>query len=112
MAIGLSIFLISIGAIFRFGITVNLSSIDIHAIGLIIMLAGLALLVIQMFWIIRARTVSERRNGRSNGRRDDDSNWYRSDRNRPIYRDNTYRDDDTPPLLAPRRAVSPGQHSY
>jgi hypothetical protein len=91
MAIGLSIFLITIGAIFRFGITVNLSSLDFHAIGLIIMLAGLALLLIQMFFIIRARSASERRRI--------DSYWYRNDRHRPKYRETTYRDDDTPPLL-------------
>ena len=101
MAIGLSIFLITIGAIFRFGITVNLNVIDFHAIGLIIMLAGAALLLIQMFWIIRARAVSERRSDDSHWHRDGDSYWYRNDRNRrPTYRDTTYRgDDDTPPLL-------------
>ena len=109
MAIGLSIFLITIGAIFRFGITVHLSTIDFHAIGLIIMLAGAALLFIQMFFILRARAVSERR--------DDGSDWYRNSRNRPVYRETTYRgDDDTPPLLghAPPVRARPGlfQHSY
>lgn len=108
MAIGLSIFLITIGAIFRFGITVNLRSIDFHAIGLIIMLAGAALLLIQMFWIVRARSVNQRR--------DDDPSWCRSSRNRPIYRETTYRDDDTPPLLrrVPQGGRGPGlsQYSY
>jgi hypothetical protein len=87
MAIGLSIFLITIGAIFRFGITVNLSSLDFHAIGLIIMLAGLALLLIQMFWIIRVTTVSNRRRAtyRDNAHQDMTS-----------YRDTT-RDDNRPP---------------
>jgi Domain of unknown function (DUF6458) len=103
MAIGLSVFLIAIGAIFRFGITVDLNSIDFHAIGLIIMLAGAALLLIQMFWVVRARAVTDRRSDDTQWRRDGDSYWYRNDTNRPTYRDTTYRgNDDTPPLLARR----------
>ena len=87
MAVGLSIFLITIGAVFRFGITVNLSSLDFHAIGLIIMLAGFALLLIQMFWIIRATTVTERRKTTYT---DHDQH------NMTSYRDTT-RDDNRPP---------------
>jgi hypothetical protein len=94
MAIGLSIFLITIGAIFRFGITVNLSSLDFHAIGLIIMFAGAALLSIQMFFIARARAVQERRD-RTYG----DQPYRSTDYQGPIYRDNSYRDDRRPPVL-------------
>jgi hypothetical protein len=88
MAIGLSIFLITIGAIFRFGITVNLSSLDFHAIGLIIMFAGLALLLIQMYWIVAVTTARERRR-----------NINRDTERRTLtggYRDTT-RDDSRPP---------------
>ena len=118
MAIGLSIFLITIGAIFRFGITVNLNSIDFHAIGFIIMLAGAALLLIQLFWIIHARAAvsNRRRSDDSRRRRDSESYWY-STGTRPMYRDTAYRDttyrgdDDTPPVLGAsvRAAV---QYSY
>jgi hypothetical protein len=87
MAIGLSIFLITIGAIFRFGINVDLSSLNFHAIGMIIMLAGFALLSIQMFWIVRTTAAIERRKitDRDN-----------SQQNMTSYRDTT-RDDNRPP---------------
>jgi hypothetical protein len=87
MAIGLSIFLIAIGAIFRFGISVNLSSLDFHAIGLIIMLAGSALLLVQMYLIIHMTAKREPR--RVTDRRADEDITSG-------YRDST-RDDSRPP---------------
>jgi hypothetical protein len=92
MAIGLGIFLIAIGAIFRFGITVNLSSIDFHAIGLIIMLAGTALLAIDIFLIARAAVAPERRNITDRGSADRDLTSGYRDPTRDLTRD-----DDRPP---------------
>lgn len=92
MAIGLSIFLIAIGAIFRFGITVNLSSLNFHAIGMIIMLAGFALVSIQVFWIVRTTMANERRKiaDRDNTRQ-----------NMTSYRDTTREDNRPPYYLGP-----------
>lgn len=98
MAIGLSIFLVAIGAIFRFGINVTLSTLNFHAIGLIIMAAGLALLFIQMFWLVHATTVRERR-----------MTTYRGNehRNTTSYRDAT-RDDNGPPYYLGPPLDDPG----
>lgn len=87
MALGLSIFLITIGAIFRFGITVDLSSLDFHAIGLIIMLSGLALLAVQVFWLVRVTTTSERRR-----------TTYRDPRESMTSYQDTTREDNRPPF--------------
>ena len=99
MAIGLSIFLITIGAILRFGIRVSLSTLNFKAIGIIIMFAGAALLTIQLIFIVRARAVSDRRDENLDG-----DGTYRGHG----YRDTTYRDDHRPPVLA----AGARQHSY
>jgi len=51
MGIGTSIFLIALGAILRFAVTVTLSGIDIQTVGLILMIVGIAGLVLSLiFW--------------------------------------------------------------
>jgi uncharacterized protein DUF6458 len=59
MAIGLTIFLITVGAILRFGITVKLTGIDIRAIGVILMVAGAGLLVIQLVFLAKSTSSGE-----------------------------------------------------
>lgn len=59
MAIGLTIFLITVGAILRFGITVKLPGIDLKAIGVILMVAGVGLLAIQLAFLARSGSSRE-----------------------------------------------------
>ena len=46
MQVGGSIFLIAVGAILRYALNVNVAGVDIDTVGLILMIAGAALLVI------------------------------------------------------------------
>ncbi|GLU47303.1 DUF6458 family protein [Nocardiopsis ansamitocini] len=46
MGIGLGIFLVVVGAVLRFGITADVQGIDLGAIGIILMLAGGAIVVL------------------------------------------------------------------
>jgi hypothetical protein len=61
MTIGTSIFLIAVGAILRYAVTATVSGIDITTVGLILMIAGGAGLVLSLlytaFWSARRRTV-------------------------------------------------------
>jgi hypothetical protein len=58
MNIGASIFLIAVGAILTFALHVTVSGLDINVVGVILMLAGLALLIVDLlFWGPRRRTV-------------------------------------------------------
>ncbi len=58
MSIGVGIFLITIGAILRFGITVELSGLDIEAVGVILMIVGICWLVIS--FVVMRRRAGER----------------------------------------------------
>ncbi|WP_433827910.1 DUF6458 family protein [Actinoplanes sp. CA-015351] len=61
MGIGASIFLLALGAILAFAVEADISGLDINVIGWILMLAGLAGLVITLwFWNSRRRTVVTR----------------------------------------------------
>ncbi|MER7460372.1 DUF6458 family protein [Micromonospora sp. NPDC126480] len=61
MGIGGSIFLIALGAIFAFAVEANLGWLDISVVGWVLMLAGVAgLLVTLYFWNSRRRTVVTR----------------------------------------------------
>jgi hypothetical protein len=51
MGIGSSIFLIAVGAILRYAVTVHASGFSIHTVGLILMIAGAAGLLISLFWM-------------------------------------------------------------
>jgi Na+/proline symporter len=61
MGIGASIFLLALGAILAFAVNADISGLDISVIGWILMAAGLAGLVITLwFWNSRRRTVVTR----------------------------------------------------
>jgi hypothetical protein len=51
MGIGISIFLIAVGAILRFAVTATLAGVNIQTIGLILMIVGVVGLVLSLiFW--------------------------------------------------------------
>lgn len=51
MGIGTSIFLIAVGAILDFAITVNIRGLNIHEVGVILMIVGIAGAVLSLlFW--------------------------------------------------------------
>jgi hypothetical protein len=50
MGIGVSILLIAVGAILRFAVSVTTSGVDIHTIGVILLIVGIVGLVISMFF--------------------------------------------------------------
>ena len=54
MTIGASIFLIAVGAILRYAVDVTVQGIEIQTIGLILMIAGVAGLVIGLFLLTQA----------------------------------------------------------
>jgi uncharacterized membrane protein YedE/YeeE len=62
MGVGTSLFLIAIGAILRFAVTVTARGFNIHTIGLILMIVGFAGLLLSAFWMTvwadRRRTVA------------------------------------------------------
>lgn len=51
MGIGTSIFLIAVGAILRFAVTVSASGFNIHTVGVILIAAGVVGLLISLFWM-------------------------------------------------------------
>jgi uncharacterized membrane protein len=51
MALGTALFLIAVGAILRFAITASTSGVNIHTIGVILMIVGGVGLVISLFWM-------------------------------------------------------------
>jgi hypothetical protein len=59
MTIGVSIFLIAVGAILRYATNLHVSGIDIDTVGLILMIAGIAGLILgflqEAIWSDRAR---------------------------------------------------------
>ncbi|MEV4196793.1 DUF6458 family protein [Micromonospora globbae] len=58
MGIGGSIFLIALGAIFAFAVEADLGWLDLSVVGWVLMLAGVAALLVTLyFWNSRRRTV-------------------------------------------------------
>jgi sulfite exporter TauE/SafE len=51
MGLGTSIFLIALGAILRFAVSVTTHGFNIHTIGLILMVVGIIGLVISLLWM-------------------------------------------------------------
>ncbi|WP_035126606.1 hypothetical protein, partial [Conexibacter woesei] len=51
MGIGTSIFLIAVGAIMRFAVSVHASGFSIHTIGVILMVVGVVGLLISLLWM-------------------------------------------------------------
>lgn len=60
MPLGTSIFLIAAGAILRYAVTATTSGINLHTVGLILMIVGIIGLVFSLLWMI---TWSPRRHG-------------------------------------------------
>ena len=59
MGIGGSIFLLALGAILAFAVNAHISGLDINVVGYVLMLAGLAGLIITIyFWNSRRRTTT------------------------------------------------------
>jgi hypothetical protein len=56
MNYGASILVIAVGAILKYAVTAELSAIDIHTVGLILMIAGATGLVIALFVTASARS--------------------------------------------------------
>ncbi len=67
MGLGTSLFLIAVGAILRFAVSVTTHGFNLHTIGLILLIVGIIGLVISLFWIMGA----ERRRGAATVRRRD-----------------------------------------
>ncbi|GAB3206620.1 DUF6458 family protein [Marinactinospora thermotolerans] len=62
MGIGLGIFLVVVGAVLRFGITADLQGLDLGAIGVILMLAGIAIVVLTLLlMVLRSNRETEER---------------------------------------------------
>ncbi len=61
MGLGTSLFLIAVGAILRFAVTVNGHGFNLHTIGLILLIVGIVGLIISGFWLTLA---ADRRGGR------------------------------------------------
>lgn len=55
MGIGISVFLITLGAILKFAIEVDLSGVDIQAMGVILMIVGAAMFVLSLVFLPRRR---------------------------------------------------------
>jgi hypothetical protein len=54
MATGTSIFLIALGAILTFAVDVSVSGLDLNAVGVILMVAGIIGVIVSLIWIDRA----------------------------------------------------------
>ena len=50
MGIGTSLFLIAVGAILRYAVTTTLSGINVHTVGLILLIVGVIGLLISLLW--------------------------------------------------------------
>lgn len=55
MGIGISVFLITLGAILSFAITVELSGVDIQAMGYILMIVGAVMFILSLVFLPRRR---------------------------------------------------------
>ena len=55
MRIGVSLFLIALGAILKFAVTTHVSGINVGVIGVILMIVGLLGLVISVIWMSTRR---------------------------------------------------------
>jgi hypothetical protein len=55
MTIGTSLFLIAVGAILKFAVTATVSGVDIHTVGLILMIVGGIGLCIGLYLVLRSK---------------------------------------------------------
>ena len=61
MGIGVSVFLLALGAVLTFAVNASLSGLDINVVGVILMVAGLVGLALTMLVFGRRDTVTTRR---------------------------------------------------
>ncbi|HEY3970610.1 MAG TPA: DUF6458 family protein [Solirubrobacteraceae bacterium] len=50
MTYGTSLFLIAVGAILRYAVTATVSGIDLHVVGLVLMIVGVVGLLLSLLW--------------------------------------------------------------
>lgn len=50
--IGFGIFLVAVGAILRYAVTAEISGVDIGVVGVILMVAGIVLFLLSLFFVI------------------------------------------------------------
>ena len=60
LSLGASLFLLAIGAILTFAVTVEASGFNINTIGIILMVIGGIGLLVSLFWMSRSRTAGTR----------------------------------------------------
>jgi hypothetical protein len=60
VSLGASLFLLAVGAILTFAVTVEASGFNINTIGIILMVIGGIGLLFSLFWMSRSRTASSR----------------------------------------------------
>ncbi|MFD0772867.1 DUF6458 family protein [Streptomonospora algeriensis] len=60
MGIGLGIFLVVIGAVLSYGITTDIAGLDLDAIGMILMIAGVAVVVLTLVLMMVRRDRTRR----------------------------------------------------
>jgi hypothetical protein len=53
--IGFGIFLVAVGAILRYAVTAEVAGIDIGTVGVILMVAGIVLFLLSLFFVIWGR---------------------------------------------------------
>jgi hypothetical protein len=51
MTFGTSLVLIAAGAILRYAVTATVSGIDLHVVGLVLMIVGIVGLVLSLLWV-------------------------------------------------------------
>lgn len=51
MTIGTSLLLIAAGAILRYAVTATISGIDLHVVGLVLMIVGIVGLALSLLWM-------------------------------------------------------------
>jgi len=51
MQLGTSIFLIAVGAILRWAVTASVEGIEVHTVGLILLIVGIVGLVLSLMWM-------------------------------------------------------------
>jgi heme/copper-type cytochrome/quinol oxidase subunit 2 len=51
MTFGTSLLLIAVGAILRYAVTATVSGVDLHVVGLVLMIVGVVGLVFSLLWI-------------------------------------------------------------
>jgi hypothetical protein len=56
MTIGTSLFLIAVGAILKWAVTADIAGIDIHTVGVILLVVGVVGLLLGLFLLLRGRS--------------------------------------------------------